>query len=233
MMKYKNYVFDLYGTLVDIHTDEDDKKLWTALAKFYSKQGANYTAKEIHADYIANVEKLLAVTEEIQIEEVFRQLYAAKAVKADDTLVSDTCRFFREQSTEYIKLYPWSLPILKELKKASKGIYLLSNAQRSFTEHELEILGIKEYFDVILISSDCKVKKPNLVFFKTLMERCNLNAKDCLFVGNDEICDILGAKKIGMDTFYIHSNCSPEYTGNVKATYTVLDALETGTVKLP
>ena len=22
-MKYKNYVFDLYGTLVDIHTDEE------------------------------------------------------------------------------------------------------------------------------------------------------------------------------------------------------------------
>lgn len=232
-MKYENYIFDLYGTLVDIHTDEDNEKLWTALAKFYGTRGANYTAKEIHTDYLANVEKLLAVTEEIQIEEVFRELYAAKAVEADDDLVLETCRFFREQSTEYIKLYPWSLPILKGLKKAGKGIYLLSNAQRSFTEHELEYLGIIGFFDVILISSDCKVKKPNPVFFKTLMERCNLEPKECLFVGNDEICDILGAQKIGMDTFYIHSNCSPEYIGNVKATYTIMDALETGVVELP
>lgn len=232
-MKYKNYVFDLYGTLVDIHTDEDDEKLWNALAKFYEKQGANYTSKEIHADYITNVEKLLAITEEIQIEEVFRELYAAKGVNTDDALVLETCRFFRDHSTEYIRLYPWTLPILRRLKEAGKGIYLLSNAQRSFTEHELEILGIIAYFDVILISSDCKVKKPNPVFFNTLMERCNLHAKECLFVGNDEICDILGAQKIGMDTFYIHSNCSPEYTGNVTATYTVMDALETGDVTLP
>lgn len=232
-MKYENYVFDLYGTLVDIHTDEDDEKLWEALAEFYGKQDANYTAEEIHADYIANVEKLLAVTEEIRIEEVFRQLYDAKGVTADDRLISETCRFFRDTSTGYIKLYPWSLPILKGIKEAGKGIYLLSNAQRGFTEHELEILGIKEYFDVIMISSDCGVKKPNQIFFETLMERCNLNAKECLFVGNDEICDIFGAKKVGMDTFYIHSNCSPEYTGKGNATYTVMDALETGKVELP
>lgn len=232
-MKYENYVFDLYGTLVDIHTDEEDPNLWESLAKFYQKQGADYTAKEIQSNYISNVEKLLDIVEEIQVEDVFRELYTAKGVTADDALVLKTCRFFRDTSTEYIKLYPWSLPILKGLKEAGKGIYLLSNAQRSFTEHELEVLGIKDYFDVIMISSDCGVKKPNLMFFKMLMNRCNLNAKECLFVGNDEICDIFGAKKAGMDTFYIHSNCSPEYTGKVKATYTVMDALESGMVELP
>lgn len=25
---YKNYIFDLYGTLVDIHTDEEQKEVW-------------------------------------------------------------------------------------------------------------------------------------------------------------------------------------------------------------
>lgn len=232
-MKYQNYIFDLYGTLVDIHTDEDDKKLWLALANFYKKQGAKYTAKEIHIAYITNVKKLLALTEEIQIEDVFRELYTAKGVNADSLLISETCHFFRAQSTDYIRLYPWTLPVLTGLKKAGKGIYLLSNAQRGFTEHELITLGIIGYFDEILISSDCKVQKPNPVFFETLMERCNLNPQECLFVGNDEICDILGAKKVGMDTFYIHSNCSPEYTGKIKSTYTVMDALETGKVILP
>ena len=27
-LNYENYVFDLYGTLVDIRTWEDDEKLW-------------------------------------------------------------------------------------------------------------------------------------------------------------------------------------------------------------
>lgn len=232
-MKYENYIFDLYGTLVDIHTDEENEKLWEALADFYGKHGAKYTAEEIQAAYLADVAERLDVTEEIRVEDVFRQLFAAKGVDADDTLVLETCRFFRDTSTEYIKLYPWSLPILEKLKAEGKGIYLLSNAQRSFTEHELDVLGLTKYFDVIMISSDCGIKKPNLMFFKMLMKRCGLRGKECLFVGNDEICDIFGAKKAGMDTFYIHSNCSPEYTGKIKATYTVMDALETGKVELP
>lgn len=27
-MKYKNILFDLYGTLVDIHTDEESENIW-------------------------------------------------------------------------------------------------------------------------------------------------------------------------------------------------------------
>jgi len=45
-MKYENYIFDLYGTLVDIHTDEEDESLWKALAEYYGKYGADYTAKK-------------------------------------------------------------------------------------------------------------------------------------------------------------------------------------------
>lgn len=231
-MKYENYIFDLYGTLVDIHTDEDDAKLWEALAAFYAKQGACYTAKELQEAYAKGVQEALEVVEEIQVETVFRQLYEAKNVTASDTLVLETCRFFRDTSTEYIRLYPWSLPILDALKAEGKGIYLLSNAQRSFTEHELNKLGLTPYFDDIMISSDCGVKKPNLMFFKMLIKRHNLSPKECLFVGNDETCDVFGAKKAGMNTFYMHTNCSPEYTGKHRATYIEMEPLENG-ITLP
>ena len=33
IMKYKNYIFDLYGTLADIETDEQEMKLWKKMAK--------------------------------------------------------------------------------------------------------------------------------------------------------------------------------------------------------
>ena len=40
-VQYDNYVFDLYGTLVDIHTEEDFPKLWEKLALFFGYYGAN------------------------------------------------------------------------------------------------------------------------------------------------------------------------------------------------
>ena len=34
---YQNYIFDLYGTLIDIHTDEYSKNFYKKYAKYVSK----------------------------------------------------------------------------------------------------------------------------------------------------------------------------------------------------
>ena len=48
---YSNYIFDLYGTLVDINTDESSKEFWYKLSLFYSFKGALYTAEELQTSY--------------------------------------------------------------------------------------------------------------------------------------------------------------------------------------
>ena len=67
---------------------------------------------------------------EIHIEDVFEKLYEEKDVNPTKELSVHTGQFFRVMSTEYIKLYPGTKEMLKELKKAGKNVYLLSNAQR-------------------------------------------------------------------------------------------------------
>ena len=42
--EYENYIFDLYGTLVDIQTNEKKASLWKNMAHIYSMTGAVYTA---------------------------------------------------------------------------------------------------------------------------------------------------------------------------------------------
>ena len=221
-LKYQNYIFDLYGTLIDIHTDEEDKALWMVLANYYRQHGAHYYANGIRTGYMNYVKEELEKSEEIQVEIVFRKLFEAKKVEVSDEIIAETCRLFRDTSTHHLRLYDWSLPILKTLKENGKKVYLLSNAQRSFTYHEMEKLDIVQYFDAIHISSDYGVKKPNPKFFEILIEKEGLDVKESLFLGNDQTCDILGAQGVGMDTWYVHTNCSPEYTEDVKATYEFL-----------
>ena len=48
---YNNYIFDLYGTLVDINTDEDSPMLWDKLSMFYSFKGAKYSKEELKESY--------------------------------------------------------------------------------------------------------------------------------------------------------------------------------------
>lgn len=244
-MKYENYIFDLYGTLVDIRTDEEKSELWEKLALFYGYYDAHYTPEELKKRYrelvsgkekelkeqILKKETVEAKAEntsaagaalkrkeddvheahpEIKIEYVFQKLFEEKGVKADLTLAVHAGQFFRILSTEYVRLYDGVVELLSTIKKAGKPIYLLSNAQRIFTEYEMHTLGIAEYFDDILISSECSVKKPDERFYKILLDRHPMKLEDSIMIGNDANSDIAGAKGVGLHTFYIHSNISPK-----------------------
>lgn len=240
---YQNYIFDLYGTLVDIHTDEDSSMVWEKLALFYGYQGALYSPGELKEAYERLVREAEAECREkmagkgveaktdavayyshegvpeIQVEKVFGRMYTSKGVQTDEGLILHTCQLFRGLTTEYIRLYPDVHKMFEALRQKGKKIYLLSNAQRVFTEYELNVLDIAKYFDAILISSDHGVKKPDLSFFKILLDKYGLKPEECIMIGNDENCDIAGAKRAGLATYYIHSNISPEYSGSVEATY--------------
>ncbi len=54
-MNYQNILFDLYGTLADIHTDESKKELWKSLSVWYQSHGAAYTPWKLQKDYMQYV----------------------------------------------------------------------------------------------------------------------------------------------------------------------------------
>ena len=81
---------------------------------------------------------------------------------------------FRAMSLKYIKLYDGALDLLRSLKEAGGKVYLLSNAQSSFTKPELKLLGIYDEFDGIVISSDEGCKKPDVKFYQTILKRYKL-----------------------------------------------------------
>lgn len=238
---YKNYVFDLYGTLVDIRTDETRPFVWEKLALFFGYYGAHYEPKELCSRYgeivkeqESNLKKVLDVrrqdshesSPEIEITSVFLQLYMDKGISADEQLAVYSGQLFRVLATDYVRLYPGTREMLMHLKTLGKNIYLLSNAQRIFTAYEMKDLGISSYFDDILISSDYRTRKPDEQFFKILVQRHLLDPAQCLFVGNDSKCDIAGAQNAGMDTFYVKSNISPENDEAEDANYIVNEFFE-------
>lgn len=107
-------------------------------------------------------------------------------------------------------MYEGTEEMLKALKENGKKLYLLSNAQRIFTEYEMRALDIFKYFDAIYISSDYEFKKPDVRFFKKLLQDQNVDLSSAIMIGNDGICDVRGAGEAGLHTLYIHSNISPQ-----------------------
>ena len=217
---YDTCIFDMYGTLVDIRTDENKEELWEKLSLFYAFYGAFYTPEELARSYKRLTGEMTAGHEElrrdsheafpeIRIEEVFRALFEEKGIAPDEPLVRHAGQFFRILSMEFIRLYDGTEEMLSAVKESGRKIYLLSNAQRIFTEYEMNALGITKYFDGIFISSDEGCKKPDLKFFRKLIDTCGIDPERAVMVGNDGICDIEGAKRAGLGTVYVHSDISP------------------------
>lgn len=216
---YKNIIFDLYGTLIDIRTDEFSLDFWRKAVQVFATKGASFSPNELRTSYTKYVKRALRHERlrhpifkhvDIDLLQVFRRLYQDKGINADMTLLRDTAHRFRKDSTLMIRLYDGVIELLEGLKAAGRGVYLLSNAQESFTIPEMDELGILKYFDGIMISSEEKVSKPQKQFFSKLLERYRLDPKECLMVGNDKNADMLGAKSVGIDGLYIHQEISPE-----------------------
>lgn len=230
---YKNYIFDLYGTLVDINTNEWSSYLWKKMAEFYGFYEAFYTPSELKKAFFEQCRKKEKKLQkktgidypEIKIEKVFKKLFALKNVDADRKTCQIASRFFRIISTKYIQLYDGVTELLDHLKEKDKRVYLLSNAQQVFTEYEMKLLGIYDKFDGIVFSSDEGCRKPSETFFKILLDRYGLKKKESIMIGNDSVTDIMGACSAGLDSLYIHTGISPKNVKEeeVMATYKIMD----------
>lgn len=234
--KYAAFVFDLYGTLADIRTNEDKPILWKKLSELYSSLGAFYSAAELKKSFLLFSRQIAEQVQtegvryygedfwgEVDLTTVFQVLFQEKGVSCSREKAALFANFFRTLSRDKLKLYDGVKETLERLRTNGKRVYLLSNAQSDFTRPEIKLLGLTECFDGILISSEEGCRKPSLVFFKRLTERYGLTPENCLMTGNDMNTDIKGARAVGMDTLYVHTEVSPQLTGKPEATYAVLD----------
>lgn len=215
-MKYSDLIFDLYGTLVDIHTEENDL-VWEKTALYFGFYGAHYTGEELQMAFRTAMQRREAEAgqsyecfPDIPFEQVMEELLRARGVEENaNQLGIQAAQLFRISSIEYIKLYPGVLEALARLRKKGFKLWLLSNAQHVFTAYELRQLGLGAQLDGIYISSDYGCRKPDVRFFDALLKEQKLDAKKCLMIGNDRQTDIAGAKAAGLDTLYMHTNLTP------------------------
>lgn len=217
---YQNYIFDLYGTLADIHTNEQKAYLWKKMACFFGMKGAVYDFREMkkrYHDLVREKEKTAmertagnGSVPEIQIGEVFAQMYEEKGVRVSDGEIADTARMFRAVSLEHLTLFDGVEQLLDAIHAAGKKAYLLSNAQALFTAPEIRMLGLDRKLDGILLSSDAGVKKPDPHFYRMLLDKYHLSPEESVMTGNDDLADCHGAAAVGMDSIYICTEQSPE-----------------------
>ncbi len=212
-LRYRNYVFDLYGTLLDVSTDEQAPKTWKRWLRKLDEKGIlhppyyrfreDFFARDREARRIALEQGPYSVPE-IDVIPIYRELFLlyGNAPLSDEAL-NELAYEFRKASRLYIRPFPGVEEYLTLLRKNGKKLFLLSNAQACYTVPEIIEFGIDRLTDVQYISSDRKVMKPDAAFFKMLLAEQNLNPNESVMIGDNAVADVGGAKGVGMDAIWL------------------------------
>lgn len=75
------------------------------------------------------------------------------------------------------------------LKENSKRIVLMSNERSCRVDAYMEKTKLAPFFDAIIVSEDIGVEKPDLRFFQTALRRFDIDGKEMVMFGDNEVAD--------------------------------------------
>jgi len=131
--------------------------------------------------------------------EVLRQLGISKV---DRTLGEDIYEALRIRNFESRLLFDDTLSTLADLKQRGFILGVVTNRHyggRPFYE-DLQTMGLLDYFeyDLMAISADLGIRKPNSAIFIYALNRLNVPPEEAAMVGDSIKADIVGAKMLNI-----------------------------------
>ena len=91
-----------------------------------------------------------------------------------------------------------------EKVKGKYKLAIISNDSGRWSKYLREKFDINKYFDVISISGDLKIQKPDERIFLLTTTKLGVNAEDCIYV-DDRTGNLNAAKKVGMKPILLNS----------------------------
>ena len=102
-----------------------------------------------------------------------------------------------------------AVSLLNALRGKTK-LGIITNGFKALQEVRLERNGLKEHFDLLVISEEVGVAKPHInIFEHALSKMGNPERSQVLMVGDNPDSDILGGINIGFNTCWLNVNKKP------------------------
>jgi putative hydrolase of the HAD superfamily len=230
-MIIRGIIFDINGTLIDIHTDEGSEDIYRAISHYLSYQGIYLHRWEVRDKYYEIIDKQRQDSAQEHFEfdavEAWREfmklnatgstLLTPEKLKQIPLFLAET---YRGISRHRLQLYPGVKAVLEELHGRFR-LAALSDAQSAWALPEMQAVGIESFFDPIIISSDYGFRKPDRRLFEAVLSAIEIEPENVLFVGNDMYRDIFGARQLGIKTVFFPSNQGKQQMNGVNPDYII------------
>ncbi len=205
-MEIKAVLFDLDGTLLPMDQDVFVRDYFKRLAAWAAPKG--YEPKKLFESLWAGIEVMVKNDGSCLNREAFWKCFAGiHGEKAwEDKSYID--QFYVE---EYNKIQTScgfteeAKKVIDLVKKSGRKVILATNPvfPTKATEHRIRWAGLSpEDFELYTTYDNSGFCKPNLQYYKEILEKIDCRAEECIMVGNDVTEDMV-AEKLGMQVFLL------------------------------
>jgi putative hydrolase of the HAD superfamily len=231
-MSIKGIIFDVNGTLIDIHTNEWHDDVYRVISNVLSYQGLKLQPDVVKDLFFRAIKEQKIASGERQAEfdvvKVFGQIVAQHATAISRALPRERraqlprflAELHRSASRVRLQLYPGVLGTLQQLH-SRYALAIVSDAQTAYAVPELTTVGVAAFFDPIIVSGDFGYRKPDVRLFEAALSGLHLEPSEVLYVGNDLYRDVHGPRKLGIRTVLFQSGETMQDKGHAMPDYII------------
>ncbi len=96
--------------------------------------------------------------------------------------------------------------VLETMRKDGYRIAMIANGDSAGARNIIATCGLEDCFDVIVISEEVGIEKPDKQVFQVALDKLGVEAENAVMVGNRIDADIVGANRIGMKSVWFRWN---------------------------
>jgi putative hydrolase of the HAD superfamily len=141
-------------------------------------------------------------TESLSLEAWRRTLRACGC--NDESVARHASRIHRNLGREAHRLYDDVRKLFNLLKKARVPLALVTNGASDTQRDKLRVLGMENWFDVVVISGEVGLAKPDASIFCLALNKLPVERENVWHVGDSLTTDVAGAKAAGLTAVWLN-----------------------------
>lgn len=231
-MVIRGLIFDINGTMTDIHTNEWNDDIYRILSNLLSYQGIALGPNAVKDSYFQIMKEQRAAGGERYPEfdavGIFREIITRHATDFTHRLPPEKlgqlplflAETHRAASRYRLQLYNGVEETLRQLLLKYR-LAIISDGQSAYAVPELNAVGLFGSFDPVIISGDFGFRKPDPRLFGSALTIMQMEPSEVLFVCNDMYRDVYGAQRTGIKTIFFRSNQGQQEKKDVQPDYII------------
>jgi len=191
LAKIKAVIFDLDDTLFDCTGQ---------LVEAARRRAADAMHEFIPADSQEIYNKIVEVETEFGPKaHIFDKVCDALKPEKSQDCINAALRAYNSDEVEQINLFAEAVPLFKKLKKQKIRLAIVSSGTYSRQMKKIQLLGLEQWMDLILIH-DIEKSTPKETFFEQVLKQFSIKPEEAIAVGDRVHSEIRIGNSLGIPT---------------------------------